>query len=249
MDSVEDAGAWRVHELAADFQIHVVRPMPPLSPELETHVARLWPQAADRVATDGGGTLFNGRVFSADRITRGLITGHLTEYRRVVAQMERPELFDALHLRPLAVCGVVQSADGVVIARRHAGAVYQPGMWQLPPAGSVDVRAVEADGTVMPARQLLDELREELGLAATDVGAPRPLCIVEHAGSHILDLGMALRCRHDGAAIRAAHAARGNQEYETVRIVPREALAGFVTDAGRRLVPPAPVFLHRAGLL
>ena len=223
--------------------------MPALSREVDAEVEQLWQAAAARVAAAGAGALFNGRVFSADSITHRLITGHLTEFRRIVAQMEQPALFKTLRLRPLAVCGVVYCADGVVIARRHAGAVHQPGMWQLPPAGSVDGHAVDADGTVVLSRQLLDELREELGLAAAEVDTPRPLCIVEHAGSHVSDCGMELRCRLDGRAILATHAERGNQEYQTVCILRREELVQFVADAGALMVPPAPVFLRRAGLL
>jgi hypothetical protein len=249
MKSVRHAGQFRVHDLAVDCHARVVRPMPGLSREFDADVERLWQPAASRVARGGGGTLFNGQVFSADSITPHLIAGHLTEFRRVVAQMEQPSLFKVLRLRPLAVCGVVNCADGVVFARRHASAVYQPGMWQLPPAGSVDGHAVNTDGTVALNRQLLDELREELGLAAIDVDEPRPLCIVEHAGSHVSDFGMALRCRLDGAAILAAHAERGNREYQSVCIVPQEELARFVADNGALMVPPAPVFLHRAGLL
>ena len=248
-ESIPPPCQFRVHDLTTDFQVRVVRPMPVLSRELDSEVEQLWQPAASRVAAGGAGGLFNGRVFSADSITPRLITGHLTEFRRIVAQMEQPALFKTLRLRPLAVCGVVYCADGVVIARRHASAVYQPGMWQLPPAGSVDGHAVDADGTVALTRQLLDELREELGLATTDVDAPRPLCIVEHAGSHVSDFGMALRCRLDGPAILAAHAERGNQEYQTVCILRREELARFVADTGAFMVPPAPVFLRRAGLL
>lgn len=249
MPSVPHACQFRVHDQAAGCHVRVVRPMPALSRELDAEVERLWQSAASRVARGGAGTLFNGQVFSADSITPHLIAGHLTEFRRIVAQMEQPALFKTMRLRPLAVCGVVYCADGVVFARRHTSAVYQPGMWQLPPAGSVDGHAVDAYGTVALNRQLLDELREELGLAAVDVDEPRPLCIVEHSGSHVSDFGMALRCRLDEAAILAAHAERGNQEYQTVRVVPRDQLARFVADASAFMVPPAPVFLHRAGLL
>ena len=75
---------------------------------------------------------------------------------------------------------------------RHRAAVYQAGMWQLPPAGSVDADAVDEDGTVDVRRQLLAELREELGLLPEAVGAPQPLCIVEHPGSHVSDFGLGL---------------------------------------------------------
>ena len=94
-----------------------------------------------------------------------LVTGHLTEYRRVVAQMERPELFAELGVRSFAVCGVLRCAGGVVVGRRHRAANYQAGMWQLAPAGSVDAGAVGEDGAVDLRRQLFGELREELGLS------------------------------------------------------------------------------------
>jgi hypothetical protein len=82
--------------------------------------------------------MFNGRVFSADVITPRLVTGHLTEYRRVVAQMERPGLFAELQVRSFAVCGVLRCEGGVVVGRRHRAAVSPAGMWQLASAGSVD---------------------------------------------------------------------------------------------------------------
>jgi hypothetical protein len=238
-----------LHELTAAPRVQVTRPMPVLSPALDAHVEALWRVACARVAAGGAGALFNGRVFSADKFTPDAITGHLTEFRRIVAQMERPSLFDELGVRPLAVCGVVQCADGVMFGRRHAGAIYQADMWQLSPAGSVDVHAVGTDGIVALGRQLLAELREELGLMADDVDVPRPLCVVEHQGSHVCDLGMALRCRLDGDAIRRAHAERGNGEYPTLRIVAIADLPAFLVAVGETMVPPAPVFLARAGLL
>jgi hypothetical protein len=238
-----------VHELTAALSVRVTRPMPSLPAALDADVEALWRVACARVAAGGAGALFNGGVFSADTIAPDLITGHLTEFRRIVAQMERPALFDAQGVRPLAVCGVLRCTGGVVFGRRHAGAIYQAGMWQLPPAGSVDAHAVGPDGGVALGLQVLAELREELGLAPDDVDTPTPLCVVEHPGSHVCDLGMALRCELDGAAIRAAHSEHGNGEYPTLRIVPLADLPQFLAAAGETMVPPAPVFLARAGLL
>jgi hypothetical protein len=238
-----------VHDLRPDLRITVTRQMPDLPPALDAEVETLWRAACARVSAGGAGALFNGRVFSADAIAPSVITGHLTEFRRIVAQMQRPALFDALGVRPLAACGVLHCADGVVFGRRHAGAVYQADMWQLPPAGSVDAHAVDADGIVAPGRQLLDELREEVGLSPHDADLPVPLCIVEHPGSHVSDLGMTLRCRLDGEAVRAVHARLGNGEYPVLRIVPLPELVAFIAEAAEWMVPPAPIFLRRAGLL
>ena len=107
--------------------------------------------------------------------------------------MDRPDLFDGLAQRPLAVNGIVLGPDGLVFGRRPDEVVYQPGQWQLPPAGCVDDRAARPDGTADMLAAVLAELREELGLAADVVSASQPLALVEHAGSHVLDLGIALR--------------------------------------------------------
>jgi hypothetical protein len=237
-----------VHEVATDIVVRIGRTMPELPTAVGREVDRLWRIASDRVAAGGAGRLFNGRVFSADRITPHLVTGHLTEFRRIVAQMERPELFAELGLRPLAVCGVLCCAGGVVVGRRHHAAIYQAGMWQLPPAGSVDAGAVAEDGTVELRRQLLGELWEELGVPADAVGEPRPLCIVEHPGSHVSDVGMALVTRLSAEAMLAAHRSGGNTEYGQVLVVPEARLGAFLAEAGESLVPPAREFLIHAGL-
>jgi hypothetical protein len=242
------AAGFVVHEVAAEVVVRVERAMPALSSAADLEVERLWRAARQRVAAGGAGRLFNGRVFSADAIAPGLITGHLTEFRRIVAQMERPELFAELGVRPLAVCGVLRCADGVVVGRRHPAAIYQAGMWQLPPAGSVDAGAVGEDGVVHLRRQLLSELEEELGLSPDVVDDPRPLCIVEHPGSHVSDFGLALVTKLSAEVVLAAHRASGNTEYETVLVVPEDRVAAFLASTGEELVPPAREFLIRAGL-
>jgi 8-oxo-dGTP pyrophosphatase MutT (NUDIX family) len=238
-----------VHEVAAEPVVRVGRPMPALPPEVDELVERLWREACARAEAGGAGRLFNGSVFSVDRFTPHEITGHMTEFRRVVAQMHDPAMFAALGLRQFAVCGVLLCRDGLLVGRRHGDAVYQPGLWQLPPAGSVDSSALRADGRIDIEAALLAELTEELGLAADTVDAPRPLCVVEHPGSHVCDLGLALRTRLDGEAVLAAHRAAGNSEYDPLLVVPQADLPGFVAEAGAGIVPPAIEFMKRLGLL
>ena len=166
-----------------------------------------------------------------------------------VAQVEEHAMFGELGLRVLAACGVLRCPGGVVIGRRHPGAIYQPGMWQLCPAGSVDGGARREDGTMDCRGQLLTELREELGLSPDAIGDVTPLCVVEHPGSHVCDFGMALRTTLDPDAILESHRTRGNGEYNPLRIVPVAELSAFIQWAGATLVPPAPLFLMHAGLL
>jgi hypothetical protein len=237
-----------VHEVVADIAVRVVRSMPDLPVALDCEVERLWQVACKRVAAGEAGRLFNGRVFSVDSFAPHLVTGHLTEFRRIVAQMEQPALFAELGVRPLAVCGVLRCADGVVVGRRHRGAVYQGGMWQLPPAGSVDAGAVDVNGAVDLRRQLLSELREEVGLTADMVEEPQPLCIIEHPNSHVSDFGLGLIAMLNAEALLAAYQAGGNGEYEQIRVIAKAKLPAFLAELGEALVPPAREFLMRAGL-
>ena len=152
-------------------------------------------------------------------------------------------------MRSLAVNGLVHGPDGVVFGQRPAGAVYQPGQWQLPPAGSVDDGAARPDGTVDVLAALFAELHEELGLPPDAVDQPLPLALVEHAGSHVLDLGIALRTALTAAQIRAAHAAWGNAEYAALEVVAMADLPGFLVRVAGHLTPQAPVFLTRMAAL
>ena len=240
---------WPVYDVAADVRLLVVSGMPALPPPLEAEIDLLWAAAQRRMQ----GRLFNGRVFSADAIEPHRIAGHWTEFRRIVAQMDRPELYADLQVRPLAVGGVIVGPDGVVLGRRPTGAVYQAGEWQLAPAGSIDPGAARDDSAVDYVRQLLTEMREELGLPAGAVRDPRALAIVEHAegglGSHVADLGVALDTDLDAPAILAAHEADGNDEYDPLLVVPLDGLAAFVAEHRGSLNRQAPVFLRRRRLL
>lgn len=233
---------WPVHDIAPDCAFRVVREMPALEAGLEAEVDRLWAAAQGRME----GKLFNGRVFSADLITPTLVCGHWTEFRRIVAQMDRNDLHPLLGVRPLAVGGVIVGPDGVVFGRRPARAIYQAGEWQLPPAGSVDAGAARPDGVVDVVGQVLTELEEELGMPAASVRSPRLLGIVEHGGSHVLDLGIALATELGAAEIHALHEAHGNAEYDPLEVVARAGLPAFLERAGAMLNHQAPVFLRRA---
>ncbi len=236
---------WSVHPLAATVTARVSGTHAPLEAGRMADIERHWLAAQ----AGSGGALFNGAVFSVDDITPTHLRGHMTEYRRVLAQFRDPALFATLRLRPLAVCGVVLSPDGVLFGRRHGGAVYQSGLWQTPPAGNVDGRAVRAGGEVDLAGQLFTELREEIGLGRDAITAFRPLALIEHAETHVLDLGFLLSTRLGAGAIIAAHAGEGNDEYEALRLVQPADLPAFLARMGGEIVPSVPILLHAAGLL
>ena len=230
-------GGWPTLDVAPGISVRITRAMPPLDPALDAAVERHWLAARRRH------DLFNGQVFCADRVGPDLIEGHWTEYRRQVAQFADPTLAAALGLRCLAVCGAVCGPDGVVLGRRDPGALYQPGEWQLPPAGSVDRGAERGDSADLRTA-LLAELQEELGIGADAVEAIRPLCLVTHP-SGVLDLGLQVTTRLTGAEILAARQAHGNQEYATLAVIPPGDIPAYTAARHGTLVPTAHELLRR----
>jgi 8-oxo-dGTP pyrophosphatase MutT (NUDIX family) len=236
-----------VHTIDSTVRVRIVRPMPALSAPLEAEVERLWTLAQAR-----NGALFNGRVFSTDQLSPTLIEGHWTEYRRIVARFARPELAAEMPVAPTAVGGVVVGGPAghefVLFGRRPPDAVYQAGQWQLPPAGSLDPGAADGD-ELDPVRQLLTELNEEVGLPPDAVSDPRPLCVVEHPGSGVLDFGIVVQTHWTAPAILAAHALARDREYDPLTAVPVTALPAFLACHAGHVTRQAFAFLTHAKLL
>ena len=229
--------AWQATTLSPDLRVDVVA-----RPEIRdaaalAEVERIWTEARrERPA------LFNGRVFSADRVSSGCIVGHWTDYKFGFAQIRQPSLFGALGIRAVAVNGVVRSPDGIVFGRRAASAVYQAGLWQCPPAGSVERRDEVARVDLLA--QVAVEFEEELGLPAREIASVRPLSAVEHPDTHVVDVGLAIETARSADEIIAAQAAAsGRDEYDTIVVVAEAHLEQQLDAWGDLVVPPARSFL------
>lgn len=205
--------------------------MPALDPALEARIDALWLEANTR------SRLFNGRIFSVDRISAYRIEGHWSEYRRIIAQLNDASLVPLVGVRNLAVVGVIHTPQGcIAVGRREPRASYQQGLWQLCPAGSVDQSAATPTGADW-RQAILAELEEELGLHAADIAAMTAYRLVDHPHG-VIDLGIHIETHLDADALRARHAASGNDEYDALEVLPPDALLAL-----NPLSPAAPVLL------
>ncbi|EHH69183.1 hypothetical protein [Gluconobacter morbifer] len=203
---------WPVTPLAASVSVVADRPMPALSPALANRVQAHWDKARETRPS-----LYNGRVFCADHIEPERISGHWSEYRRVFAQMQEPDLFGKAPLRPLAVVGLLKTRDGIMIGQRAQQAVYLSGWWQGTPAGNVESRT-GTEEIDLPA-QLLAEAAEELGLSAQDCRTGPCLLACEHPQTHIMDVGIRLDVSLGFSEVLERCQSRGNGEYAALRLL------------------------------
>ncbi|MBS1102661.1 hypothetical protein JK202_06460 [Gluconobacter sp. Dm-62] len=203
---------WPVTTLPPGVGVRVGRSMPTLSPEIEASVTSHWNAALARHPT-----LYNGRVFCADAIRAEVITGHWSEYRRVLAQMREPDLYGSDILRPLAVVGLLRTTDGIVIGQRSEKSIYLPSYWQGAPAGNVESRDGEAE--IDLAAQLLAECQEELGLTGADCLVGNCLLACEHPRTHIVDIGMDISTTLNFEALQDRCQRLGNAEYQALKLL------------------------------
>lgn len=200
--------------------------------------------------------LFNGpllRFLSFDPDTRTILAGNDT-YQRYAMQ-DRPPPVTGPHdhadgVSHLAVTGVVIATDpttgneSVVLGRRGAETFVYPGLWEHAPGGGLETT------DIFP--QLLREMEEELGLEGLD-DPPRRDAIMHPPGPNDV-LGLAfdpnmpsvdivVRLRMRPGAERSI---RGSWEYGDTRLVPIDAIRGFLDEHGESAIIPPAVAIWRA---
>ncbi len=111
-----------------------------------------------------GSHLFDGEIVSVASIQGNRIIGRRADYRWLLAQSRDPSLFKWSQVRPLAVTGLLFCQDGIVIGRRSKSVYQFPGLGELAPSGSVDLTTLDENDNISLQRQLMQELREEIGI-------------------------------------------------------------------------------------
>ena len=199
---------------------------------LNAEVDQLWQAEQAR----RGKALFNGKIFSAVEITPDTIHGRIVEYRHLIAQRAKPELFEALNVRPVAVSGLFQCENGVVFGRRSGTMTQDAGLWELCPSGGLDTSKTAAGGKMDYCAQILTELQEEIGISPDVVTGIRPFCLVDDLDSHVIDIGIALTSQLSADEVIAIHRAAATKEYAELLIVPHDEVAQFLEDKRGQLV-------------
>jgi 8-oxo-dGTP pyrophosphatase MutT (NUDIX family) len=209
--------------------IVLATPSPKLPGSLEAEVEAIWCSEKAR----RGAKLFNGTLFSVEEVSSSTVSGRLIEYRRFLAQLRRPELFESLQVRPLAVTGLLQNAEGIFFGYRDSGMAQQANCWELIPAGGIDASTLTANSEVLPDEQILRELKEEVGLDRSLIVRQRLVAFCEEPEHRVFDLVWELETALDSSAVQAAHSRLEHPEHVDLVCAAWNDLETFLAD-GRR---------------
>lgn len=207
------------------YEIRIVDPFVPPQ-QIGARIDEIWAQEKQRL----GEALTNGPVFFLHDYRPDCLTLQAGEYRHVLARRRAPELAEAgLAVRSVGVTGVLVCADGLVLGRRGDGVASDVGLWEPAPAGGLD----RAD----PAEQILEELREEVGIEKSAVELPEVRGLVEDTASGVVDIVFRLHTTASAEDIRAAQKSLGTDEYSELAIIDKAEVAAFLETERDHLLP------------
>lgn len=173
------------------------------------------------------GKLFNGKIFSIDRIEKNEIQGHISEYKFFLAQQNNPELFSELNMRPLAVSGILECSDGFVFGKRSPHLTQESNQWELVPSGGIDCHHCTDGQAIDYMAQLFIELKEETGLDQKGIYEYKFVSLIEDASVHVVNIGVHLKSHVDSARLLDIFVQGGNAEYTDIKIVSLLELTNF----------------------
>lgn len=231
------------HPLPEGLRIVDDAPVPQPSGDALARVRDLWEQELALRPR-----LFNGRIFSLDRIEGNTAHGFMCEYAWHVAQLREPELSGQLRVRSLAVSGLVVAGGHVIFGLRRQDLAVEPGLWELVPCGTVDDGPRDPDGSISWRGVFLQELREELGLEVPPA-APRPFALIEDTATRIWELGVAVEAKVDHRDVLASFVSNPAPEHTEMAAVPLADVPKFHKTRKKKMVGACPLLLKAYGLL
>jgi len=209
--------------------VEVPAPAPPSADTL-SRIDAIWQDEQKRRS----GRITDGRIFSVSRRDGATFKVWQSQYKWWIAQRRDPTLFPTLALRPLAVSGIVRLAEGLVFARRAESNTQDPGLWELPPSGSIDETSRQLGGAIDAEAQILAELEEELAVSPEALDAPpQAAAMMADDVDHVIDIVFALSVSLSASKLLAGFAAMANREYTAVRVLDaRNAVALLAREGG-----------------
>lgn len=180
------------------------------TPRVQAQIDKIWTTELARSPPP-----FNGDLLSVISHSPRTIISTKTDYKTYLAQSRNPALFDDLKVSPLAVTGLLVCRDGVVFGKRSSDVEQDKNLWEFVPSGSVDGTKLLPNGAVDFYGNILEELREEIGVAKNHIVAPpRPFALVHDLTSHVFDVALILRTNLTQQQIVTKFNELQNDEYD-----------------------------------
>jgi hypothetical protein len=217
--------------VASSIRIRSIGPVRPLGDDIEERIATEWQGALVERPT-----MTDDEIVAVDawRLARDVLDVEvsLTHYRTYVAQRRGVPV----GIVPLGVSGVVRlDSGGLVPGKRSQDVTQYAGFWEFIPSGGVSRKRMADDGVVDATGQLLEELREELGISTDRVRRVLPLGLIEDVADRVIDLAYAIDLSATVEELQRGILQRG--EYVEVQVLCASEIEKLLST-GRSTIAP-----------
>ncbi len=223
--------------LIAEMECHLLPGEMEFPSEIVKAVDVIWKEEKER----RGSSLTDGVLFAIEEKKETRLGLKKCPYRFFVAKLRKPELFKNRPLRSLAISGMVRFENSVLFGLRSKSVTQFPGMWELVPSGGIAQDAMTKDGALSYQKQILAELKEELGIDQSAVLSVTPFLFIENTDLNHFDIGVEIRVR----SLKTTQP-RSN-EYQEIKTVPLSSINEFLKT--HQVIEASEGLLRQAGLL
>ena len=239
-EDIKDFGGYSMCAINSKFSVHL-QPSTSysfLSEAKKSLIQTIWEQEQKK----RDGKLHEGAILSAVSYDSKSLVGQFVPYKYYLAQRCDPSLEPDLKIVPISICGMTLIGEEIIIAKRAPWVSQYPNCYELAPSGGVRPPGRDFDSVDLKA-QLLDEMREELGLDNSHVKSVKFFSLVHDREEGALELCAEIRLKP------ACLILSSTPEYSQVIAIPCQELESFVKIHRNEFVPLSLILLASRNLI
>lgn len=236
-------------EINDSFTVTCSAAKPELLDNVQKSVDEIW-----RSAVAHNSTLFDGTILCVTESDSSGLRCQPVGYRYFFAQQTDRKLKDALNLMAVGVSGLVSLRGKVFVGIRSDRVTQCPNLFELVPSGSLpapEPMPAPAGGGGLPSgavdykHQLLNELQEEAGIAAEEVGSVKPFLLVRDENEAVIDICCAIDLKN--LDVMAVIEQFRSDEYTELELIAWNRVQSMVRTAPELWVPTSVLMINHLG--
>lgn len=160
--------------LNSGIKVEVIERDKDIDQGVRKEVDRIWSEESKNKEK----TLFNEKILSMIKFDGKTMTSEYVDYKYAIAQLINPDLSKKIKIQPVGITAITVANNHFLIGKRSCRVAVYPGKYEFAPAGTISPHVLKG-AEVDLKRQLLIELREEVGIDPTQVIEAIPTLLIK----------------------------------------------------------------------
>ena len=238
-------GGVKVFPIEKDLQLFFEDPPYTIPDDKKEFVERIWREEKEK----RGEFIYDAPLLFLTRHKRSSIQSRFIQYKDYIALKRRPDIFKNQEIFTLGVSGLLLSEDHLFWAKRAHHVTGYADYYEIVPSGGIDATFAGESGRVDFVAQLIQELKEEIGVQEKHIIEKNPFALIFDEGDRTYDI--CVECRLSLKPQRVIEIMRKSRQNEYVKAVAVKIgeLEDFLADKNNKVVPTSLAMLEYKGFI